>query len=51
MTAPAERREIVVGIDPAGDRRLPLARVSDGAHRRGIGLRLVAAVAPPHEAR
>ncbi|MFE0657270.1 universal stress protein [Streptomyces sp. NPDC058876] len=49
MRAPAEHREIAVGIDPARDWHLPLAWASDEAHRRGLGLRLVVAVpAPPH---
>lgn len=49
--ATAERREIVVGIDPARDWHLPLAWASDEAHHRGIGLRLVVAVPPPHRTR
>ncbi|MCX5309141.1 universal stress protein [Streptomyces sp. NBC_00160] len=49
--ATAERREIVVGIDPARDWHLPLAWASDEAHRRGIGLRLVVAVPPPQRTR
>ncbi|WP_327265753.1 universal stress protein [Streptomyces sp. NBC_01232] len=49
--AAAERREIVVGIDPARDWHLPLAWASDEAHRRGTGLRLVVTVPPPHQKR
>ncbi|WP_327733519.1 universal stress protein [Streptomyces nojiriensis] len=49
--ATAERREIVVGIDPARDWHLPLAWASDESHRRGIGLRLVVAVPPPQRTR
>ncbi|MFE4959693.1 hypothetical protein ACFRCW_38325 [Streptomyces sp. NPDC056653] len=32
----AERRELVVGIDPAKDWHLPLAWAVDEAHRRGL---------------
>ncbi|WP_031153532.1 universal stress protein [Streptomyces xanthophaeus] len=49
--AAAERREIVVGIDPARDWHLSLAWASDEAHRRGLGLRLVVAVPPAHPTR
>ncbi|MFE4254186.1 universal stress protein [Streptomyces sp. NPDC056910] len=40
------RDEIVVGIDPARDWRLPLSWAVDEARRRRYGLRLVAAVLP-----
>lgn len=40
--------EIAVGIDPARDRRLPLAWAVDEARRCRYGLRLVAAVLPQH---
>ncbi|MFC9530795.1 universal stress protein [Streptomyces sp. NPDC057717] len=42
------RDEIVVGIDPARDWRLPLSWAVDEARRRRYGLRLVAAVLPQH---
>ncbi|MFG2483184.1 universal stress protein [Streptomyces virginiae] len=51
MRAADGRREIVVGIDPARDWRLPLAWASDEAHRRGLGLRLVVAVPSSHQKR
>lgn len=44
-----ERRELVVGIDPAQDWHLPLAWAADEAHRRGLELRLVVAVPPQHD--
>lgn len=47
--AAAERRELVVGIDPAKDWHLPLAWAADEAHRRGLKLRLVVAVPPQHD--
>ncbi|WP_405890942.1 universal stress protein [Streptomyces sp. NBC_01527] len=47
--AAAERRELVVGIDPAKDWHLPLAWAADEAHRRGLELRLVVAVPPLHD--
>uniref|UniRef100_A0AAU2K1Z1 Universal stress protein n=1 Tax=Streptomyces sp. NBC_00049 TaxID=2903617 RepID=A0AAU2K1Z1_9ACTN len=47
--ATAERREIVVGIDPVREWRLPLAWAADEAHRRRLGLRLLVAVPPPHD--
>ena len=42
------RDEIVVGIDPVRDWRLPLSWAVDEARRRRYGLRLVAAVLPQH---
>ncbi|MET8755339.1 universal stress protein [Streptomyces sp. NPDC004667] len=47
----AEGRELVVGIDPAGDWRLALAWAADEAHRRGLGLHLVVAVPARHGTR
>ncbi|MFI1280891.1 universal stress protein [Streptomyces sp. NPDC020858] len=49
--AAAERREIVVGIDPVREWHLPLAWAADEAHRRRLGLRLLVAVPPPHDTR
>ncbi|MFD5619721.1 universal stress protein [Streptomyces yangpuensis] len=40
---------IVVGIDPARDWHLPLARAADEAHRRRLPLRPVLAVVPQHD--
>ncbi|MFE9255213.1 universal stress protein [Streptomyces sp. NPDC006879] len=48
MTSARERHEIVVGIDPARDWRLPVAWAVDEAERRRLALRLVAAVPPGH---
>ncbi|WP_328924013.1 universal stress protein [Streptomyces sp. NBC_00190] len=48
--ATAAARGIVVGIDPARDWHLPLAWAADEAHRRKLGLRLVMAVPPSHDA-
>ncbi|WP_442817799.1 hypothetical protein [Streptomyces sp. NBC_01591] len=39
-----ERRELVIGIDPARNRHLALAWAADEARRRGLDLRLVLAV-------
>ncbi|MFB6941423.1 universal stress protein [Streptomyces sp. NPDC056237] len=44
-----ERRELVIGIDPARNWRLSLAWAADEAHRRGLELRLVVAVPPSHD--
>ncbi|MCX5151648.1 universal stress protein [Streptomyces sp. NBC_00320] len=44
-----EGRELVVGIDPARDWHLALAWAADEAHRRRLGLHLVAAVPPQHD--
>ncbi|MGW0752501.1 universal stress protein [Streptomyces sp. NPDC002587] len=49
MTDSGERREIVVGIDPARDWRMTLAWAVDEARRRRCGLRLVAAVPPSRD--
>ncbi|MFB7462322.1 universal stress protein [Streptomyces sp. NPDC056224] len=49
MTDSGERREIVVGIDPARDWRMALAWAVDEARRRRCGLRLVAAVPPTRD--
>ncbi|MCX5435314.1 universal stress protein [Streptomyces sp. NBC_00063] len=48
MTDVGARDEIVVGIDPVRDWRLPLSWAVDEARRRQYGLRLVAAVLPQH---
>ncbi|WP_330334886.1 universal stress protein [Streptomyces sp. NBC_00536] len=45
-----EHHEIVVGVDPARDWRLPLAWAVDESWRRRLGLRLVVAVPPEHDA-
>ncbi|MFE4208990.1 universal stress protein [Streptomyces goshikiensis] len=42
-------RDIVVGIDPVGEGRLPLAWAADEAQRRRLPLRLVLAVPPGHD--
>ncbi|WP_405833436.1 MULTISPECIES: universal stress protein [unclassified Streptomyces] len=49
MSDAGEHEEIVVGIDPARDWRLPLAWAVDEAGRRSLRLRLVAAVPPQHD--
>ncbi|MEU3554875.1 universal stress protein [Streptomyces fragilis] len=49
MDETAERSEIVVGVDPARDVRLPVYWAVDEAERRRAGLRLVVAVPPPHD--
>ncbi|WP_405722030.1 universal stress protein [Streptomyces sp. NBC_00046] len=45
------RRELVVGIDPAGNQHLALAWAADGACRRRLDLRLVVVVPPSHDRR
>nr|WSX53280.1 universal stress protein [Streptomyces sp. NBC_00974] len=42
-------RDIVVGIDPGRDWRLPLAWAADEAQRRRLPMRLVLAVPPQHD--
>ncbi|MYV65526.1 universal stress protein [Streptomyces sp. SID2131] len=49
MTGTTERREIVVGVDPAKNPHLALAWAADEAHRRRSALRLVVAVPPQHD--
>ncbi|MYV80092.1 universal stress protein, partial [Streptomyces sp. SID1046] len=49
MTDADEHQEIVVGIDPARDWRLPVAWAVDEAGRRRLRLRLVVAVPPQHD--
>ncbi|WP_405445898.1 universal stress protein [Streptomyces erythrochromogenes] len=49
MTDAGGHEEVVVGIDPARDWRLPLAWAVDEAGRRRLGLRLVVAVPPQHD--
>ncbi|MFJ3961121.1 universal stress protein [Streptomyces sp. NPDC090036] len=50
MTDAGEHEEVVVGIDPARDWRLPLAwAVDEAGRRRLLGLRLVVAVPPQHD--
>ncbi|MCX5230418.1 universal stress protein [Streptomyces sp. NPDC087219] len=49
MTSTTERRDIVVGIDPVKNWHLALAWAVDEARLRGVGLRLVVAVPPPHD--
>ncbi|WP_406457626.1 universal stress protein [Streptomyces sp. NBC_00876] len=49
MTSNADRREIVVGIDPVRDWHMALAWAADEAHRRGVSLRLVVVVRPQHD--
>ncbi|MET9885641.1 universal stress protein [Streptomyces sp. NPDC006430] len=49
--AAGARRELVIGLDPARDWRLPLAWAADEAQRRRLALRLVVAVPPPHDRR
>jgi nucleotide-binding universal stress UspA family protein len=50
MNATWERaRDIVVGVDPVRDWRLPVAWAADEAHRRRLPLRLVLAVPPQHD--
>ncbi|MCX4784932.1 universal stress protein [Streptomyces sp. NBC_01221] len=44
-----ERRELVIGIDPARNWHLSLAWAADEAHRRGLELRLVVAVPPSRD--
>ncbi|GHA93519.1 universal stress protein [Streptomyces termitum] len=51
MSTTQEHREIVVGVDPVREGRLALAWAADEAHRRGLALRLVVAVPPPHDTR
>lgn len=51
MTALAERREMVVGIDPQHQSRHALAWAADEAHRRKLALRLLLAVPPSHDKR
>ncbi|MFF2779567.1 universal stress protein [Streptomyces sp. NPDC058052] len=51
MTTTTGRRELVVGIDPVREGHLALAWAADEARRRGLGLRLVVAVPPPHDPR
>ncbi|MFA7761679.1 universal stress protein [Streptomyces sp. NPDC048723] len=48
MTGPRDR-DVVVGIDPAGDWHLPLAWAADEAQRRRLPLRPVLAVPPEHD--
>ncbi|MEV7203749.1 universal stress protein [Streptomyces griseoluteus] len=47
MTGPADRRPIVVGLDPAPGRRMVLAWAADEAARRRLPLRLVHAEGVP----
>ncbi|WP_240957197.1 universal stress protein [Streptomyces chilikensis] len=49
MPGTTERPEIVVGIDPAGDWRLPVAWAADQAERRRSALRLAVSVPPPRD--
>ncbi|NML51081.1 universal stress protein [Streptomyces sp. R302] len=51
MSTIPEHREIVVGIDPVREGRVALAWAADEALRRGLALRLVVAVPPPHDPR
>ncbi|MFF2331181.1 MULTISPECIES: universal stress protein [unclassified Streptomyces] len=44
-----ERRELIIGIDPARNWHLSLAWAVDEAHRRGLELRLVVAVPPSYD--
>lgn len=50
MSSTADRRDIVVGIDPVNNGHLALAWATDEAHRRGLGLHLVVVVLPQHDA-
>lgn len=49
MSDAGEHEEVVVGVDPARDWRLPLAWAVDEAARRRLRLRLVVAVPPQHD--
>ncbi|MDH6223997.1 universal stress protein [Streptomyces sp. MJP52] len=49
MNGTAERPEIVVGVDPAGNWRLAVSWAVDEAERRRSALRLVVAVPPPRD--
>ncbi|MFI8255175.1 universal stress protein [Streptomyces filamentosus] len=49
MSTTPEHREIVVGVDPVREGGLAPAWAADEAHRRGLALRLVVAVPPPHD--
>ncbi|WP_406732563.1 universal stress protein [Streptomyces sp. NBC_01794] len=51
MTALAERREMIVGVDPQHQSRPALAWAADEAHRRHLALRLLLAVPPLHDTR
>ncbi|HET6352675.1 universal stress protein [Streptomyces sp.] len=51
MTALAERREMIVGVDPQHQSRPALAWAADEAHRRQLALRLLLAVPPSHDTR
>ncbi|WP_327322616.1 universal stress protein [Streptomyces sp. NBC_01210] len=51
MTALAERREMIFGVDPQHQSRPALAWAADEAHRRHLALRLLLAVPPLHDAR
>ncbi|MCX2180075.1 universal stress protein [Streptomyces sp. SKN60] len=50
MTRTTARRDIAIGIDPVKNWHLALAWAVDEAHLRGVGLRLVVAVSPQHDA-
>ncbi|MFJ5833694.1 universal stress protein [Streptomyces sp. NPDC093089] len=49
MTGTDRRGDVVVGVDPVRNWHLALAWAADEADRRGVGLRLVVAVPPPHD--
>ncbi|MFF3171958.1 universal stress protein [Streptomyces sp. NPDC057900] len=49
MSSNVDRREIVIGIDPAKDWHLALAWAVDETHRRRSALRLVVVVQPRHD--
>ncbi|MFE1381762.1 universal stress protein [Streptomyces sp. NPDC058740] len=51
MTGTTKRPDIVMGIDPVRNGHLALAWAVDEADRRGLALRLVAAVPPVHDPR
>lgn len=51
MTALAERREMVVGIDSQHRSRPALAWAADEVHRRRLALQLLLAVPPSHDKR
>ncbi|MYT38170.1 universal stress protein [Streptomyces sp. SID8356] len=51
MNTSASRQDIVVGVDPREDWHPAVGWAADEALRRGLLLRLVVAVPPPHEPR